>query len=76
MEPTQPLIQWALGPMWTECEADRSPASDTEFKNECNYTAAPSVCVQGVDREHFSFFNFTCTFALTFTRRTYPSFFV
>jgi len=76
VEPTHPLIHCALGPVWPECEADHSSASDAELKNWCNYTSAPPVCVQDVDREHFSFFtfNFTFTFALTFTRRTFPSF--
>ena len=45
MQPTQPLIQWALGPIWAECEADCSHASDNEFKNECNYTCNYSCSV-------------------------------
>jgi hypothetical protein len=35
-------------------EADHSPPSSTEVKNECSYTSTPPICLQGVDR------NFTC----------------
>jgi hypothetical protein len=34
-----------LGVKWSGREADLSPPSNAEVKNEWNYTTAPSVCI-------------------------------
>jgi len=48
LEPTQPPVQWVLGPLslgvkWLGCEADHSPLSSAEAKNAWSYTSAPPV---------------------------------
>jgi hypothetical protein len=44
--PTQPPIQWvpgflSLGIKWSRHEADHSPPSSAEVKNEWSYTSSP-----------------------------------
>jgi hypothetical protein len=57
---TQSLIQHVLGTLspgvkQLEYEADHSPASNAEVKNEWSYTSAPSVCIHNTDRNNFTF---------------------
>jgi len=37
------------------CEADISPLCNAEGKNEWSYTSTPPLCLQGMDRENFTF---------------------
>jgi hypothetical protein len=63
LEPTQPPIQWMpvflAGRKRYGREADRSPPSRAEVKNEWSYTPTPPVCLHGFDRDNFKFNN-TC----------------
>jgi hypothetical protein len=57
--PTQLPIQWVkgyfLGVKQPGCEVDHLSPYRTEVKNEWSYTAAPPICLHGVDGKHFSF---------------------
>jgi hypothetical protein len=51
--PTQPTIQWvpgilSLGVKRPGREADHSPPSSAEIKNEWSYTSTPPTCLHGV----------------------------
>jgi len=51
--PTWCPIQQVLGACsprveWLGCEADHSPPSSAEIKNEWNYTFTPPVCLKGM----------------------------
>jgi hypothetical protein len=53
LEPTQPPVQWvtvvlSLGVKRPEREADHSPPSRAEVKNEWSYTATPLIRLSGV----------------------------
>ena len=41
---------------------DHSPPSSAEVKNEWSYTPIPPICLQGVDRDNFTFYSFFTTF--------------
>jgi len=44
------------------CEINHSLTSGAEVKNEQSYTSAPSICLRGMDKEHFiiSFYSEKC----------------
>jgi hypothetical protein len=51
--PTQPPVQWipaalSLGVKQPGREADHSPPSSAEVKNECSYTSTPSIRLHAV----------------------------
>jgi hypothetical protein len=58
---TQPPIQWvpgtlSLGVKWPGREADHSPPSSCEVKNEWSYTFTPPIRLHGVvHRDNFNF---------------------
>jgi hypothetical protein len=39
---------------WPEHEADHSPPSSAEVKNEWSYTPTPPLCLQGMHRDNFT----------------------
>jgi hypothetical protein len=45
-------------------EGNHSPPSSAEVKNVWSYTSTPPICLQGVDRDNFTFYSF-------FTSRVY-----
>ena len=58
--PTQPPVRWVRGPLSPvvkrpECEADFSPTFNAELKNEWSSTSAPNICLEGADRDNFTF---------------------
>jgi hypothetical protein len=66
--PTQPPAEWLPGALswmvkWLECEADCSPPSGDEIKNEWCHTST-DVCLHGVQMESFSFYYINCMLQL------------
>jgi hypothetical protein len=60
LEPSQPPIQGVPSLLVVRrpgCEADHSPPSNTEIENEWSCTSTPPVCLHGVDRDSFTFFD-------------------
>jgi len=52
-----------------ERKVDYLPPPSVEVKNEWSYTSTPAICLCGVDRDSFSFFDLTqiVEFVLVFT---------
>ena len=56
--PTQPHIQ-LVPELFPWHEVDHSVPPSAEVKNEWSYTPTPAICLQGVDRNKFTFTFFT-----------------
>jgi hypothetical protein len=51
-------MKWVPEVQRPGCEADHSPASSTEVKNEWRCTSTPPICLHGTYREFiYTFFN-------------------
>jgi len=61
LRPIQPVTQcvleaFSLRVMLLKREADHSPQSSTEVKNEWSYTSTPLLCLHGVCGQKYSVF--------------------
>jgi len=59
--PTHPHVQWVPGFLpgdeITGARVNLSSAASADANNGCSYTSALPICLQGVDRDSFTFHN-------------------